>query len=89
MNRIVYDAINTDINEPIYFRTHSKVVYLSNGKSVNRGIKDIQEALTKFDDFNAKVVETDKEINDSDNIYLTRSIMNEYFYGIDSNLQKH
>ena len=89
MNRIVCDAINTDNNEPIYFRTHSKVVYLSNGKSVNQGIKDIRKALTKFDDFDVKVIETDKEISDSYNIYLTRSIMNEYFDGIISDLQKY
>lgn len=82
MSRIVNDAIDTNTGNPIYFKTHAKVVYASDGVSVNRHINKISSELQKF---NIYCKPTQNELPNITQSFLTKNVMDDVFGNLQLN----
>lgn len=71
--RKVQDAINTDTGDSVYFKTHAKVVYASDGVSVHRHMGRIHERVSKF---TLSAEATNTSLPDVTCVYLNRETMN-------------
>ena len=71
MQRIVHDAVDTNTGDSVYFKTHAKVVYASDGVSVHRHVDNINSNLNKFNVGCESTQNSLQEVNNNNNFVTT------------------
>lgn len=82
-NRKVMDAVNTETGEKVYFNSHAGATFMTDGRTLESVVEDIEEDLAK-----RNIYAVDQANIDNATAYVTVTDFNNILKSINSILDK-